>query len=123
MPEMQLSPNVGLFYRDDDLTAPWRQPEAAFLLHGFAESGLAWNSWMPHFARRFRVVRPDMRGFGRSTPMPLDYSYSPDGIIADYVRLADRLGLERFHLAGAKIGGTLALRFAALHPKRVLTVI
>jgi 3-oxoadipate enol-lactonase len=122
MPEMQLSPNAGLFYREDDLTDPWRQPEAAFLLHGFAESGLAWNAWMPHFARRFRVVRPDMRGFGQSTPMPVDYPWSVDEIISDFLKLADRLGIERFHVVGAKFAAGLAFRIAASHPERVRTV-
>lgn len=75
--------------------------------------------------RRFRVVRPDMRGFGRSTPMPLDYAWSPDGIIDDYMKLADTLGLDRFHLVAAKIACPIAMRLAARHPDRLrsLTVL
>ena len=66
------------------------------LLHGNAESGEAWNAWMPVLGRRFRVVRPDMRGFGQSTAMPLDYQWSVERIIDDFIALADQLGLERF---------------------------
>ena len=39
-------------------------------------------------------------------------------IIDDYIRLMDHLGVERFHLVGAKIGGTVARAFAARRAKR-----
>src|SRR4051812_28274568 len=122
MPEFELSPGVSMFYRDDNLTDPWITPEAAFLLHGNSENGLAWNGWMPFLARRFRIVRPDMRGFGKSTPMPEDYPWSVDEIIDDYIRLADHLRIDRFHLVGAKLGGGLSLRLAAMHHTRVRTL-
>ena len=122
MPQIQLSPHRLLPYRDDDFTEPWRSPETMLLLHGNHESGLAWNGWIPRLARRFRVIRPDMRGFGRSTPMPADYPWSLDGLIGDFVQLMDRLGIEKFHLAAAKFGGPLALRFAAAHPARARTL-
>ncbi|MBV9968965.1 MAG: alpha/beta fold hydrolase, partial [Xanthobacteraceae bacterium] len=88
-----------------------------------AESGAAWYGWVPELARRHRVVRPDMRGFGRSTPMPREFPWSLDGLIDDYCRLMDVLGVERFHLVGAKIGGTIARAFAARRPERVATLI
>ena len=122
MPQFELSPGTNLFYRDDSFADPWCKPEAALFLHGASESGVAWNGWMPHYGRCFRVIRPDMRGFGASTPMPVDYPWSFDGVITDFVRLMDSLGIERFHLAGAKIGGGIALRFAATHPERVLSL-
>jgi pimeloyl-ACP methyl ester carboxylesterase len=77
---------------------------------------------MPHMARRFRVVRPDMRGFGESTPMPRDYVWTLDTLIDDYCKLMDELGIERFHLVAAKIGGTVARAFAARRPDRVITL-
>src|SRR5439155_1424718 len=92
------------------------------LLHGNAESGAAWFGWVPSLARRFRVVRPDMRGFGGSTPMARDFPWTLDIVIEDFVRLMDTLGIERFHLVGAKIGGTIARAFAARRPERVLTL-
>jgi 3-oxoadipate enol-lactonase len=119
MPEIALSPGAVMFYQDDDFTDPWSRSEAALLLHGNAESSVSWNGWMPHLGRRFRVVRPDMRGYGRSTPMPLDYPWSLDGIIDDFVQLMDRLEIERFHLVGAKTAGGIAVRFAASKPERI----
>ena len=118
----QGSPDVQLRYFVDDFTDPWRRPETILLLHGNAESGAAWYGWVPTLARHFRVVRPDMRGFGASTPMPGDYPWTLDIVVDDFVRLMDSLGVERFHLVGAKIGGTIARAFAARRPERVMTL-
>ncbi|MGA0033149.1 MAG: alpha/beta fold hydrolase, partial [Burkholderiales bacterium] len=95
------------------------------MLHGNAESRLAWYAWVPLLARQLRMVRPDMRGYGQSTPMPREYVWTFDALIDDYCALMDSLGIERFHLVAAKIGGTIARVFAARRPDRVksLTVI
>jgi pimeloyl-ACP methyl ester carboxylesterase len=122
MPTLRIPPDLDMHYVVDDFTDPWTQPETMLLLHGNSESGLAWNGWMPQLARRFRVVRPDMRGYGQSTPMPRDYPWSVDSIISDYLKLMDTLDIPRFHLVGAKIGGTIARAFAARHPQRVRTL-
>ena len=116
------SPGLDMHYAVDDFTDPWRTPETVLMLHGNAESGQAWYGWVPTLARLYRVVRPDMRGFGRSTPMPRDYAWTLDGLIDDFCRLMDRLETPRFHLVGAKIGGTIARAFAARRPERVMTL-
>jgi 3-oxoadipate enol-lactonase len=67
MPTFRPSPDFDMHYEVDDFTDPWRKPETILMLHGNAESGLAWWAWVPHLARHYRVVRPDMRGFGQST--------------------------------------------------------
>ena len=121
MPTLK-SPGLEMHYEVDDFTDPWTQPETILLLHGNCESGQAWYGWMPQLARRYRVVRPDMRGFGRSTPMQRDFKWTLDVIIDDYIRLMDHLGVERFHLVGAKISGTVARAFAARRAKRVATL-
>lgn len=122
MPTLRIPPDLDMHYVVDDFTDPWTKPETILLLHGNSESGLAWYGWMPQLARCFRVVRPDMRGYGQSTPMPRDYPWSIDTIVSDYVKLMDTLEIPRFHLAGAKIGGTIARAFAARHPQRVRTL-
>jgi pimeloyl-ACP methyl ester carboxylesterase len=111
-----------MHYRVDDYTDPWREPQAVMLLHGNAESGAAWFAWVPHLARHYRVVRPDMRGFGESTPMARNYPWTLDRIVEDYLCLLVALGIERCHLVGAKLGGTVARRFAARHPEKLLTL-
>ncbi len=122
MPIAKVTSDLDMFYRVDDFADPWRAHETVLMLHGNAESSSAWFAWVPTFAREYRVVRPDMRGFGDSTPMPRDYRWSLDRVIDDFVGLMDELAVERFHLVGAKIGGTIALRFAARYSKRVSTL-
>ena len=122
MPTFAASSDLQLHYLVDDFTDPWTEPETILLLHGNCESSLAWYAWVPLLARRFRVVRPDMRGYGASTPMPREFKWSLDVIIEDYVRLMDSLGVARFHLVGAKIGGIIARAFAARRPERVTTL-
>src|ERR1700724_1929099 len=122
MPTLRIPPDLHLHYVVDDFTDPWSKPSTVLMLHGNAESGAAWYGWVPELARRHRVVRPDMRGFGQSTPMPREFPWSLDGLVDDYCRLMDVLGVERFHLVGAKIGGTIARAFAARRPERVLTL-
>ena len=122
MPNLRVAPDLDMHYLIDDFTDPWRSSAAILLLHGNNESAAAWYGWAPHLARRYRVVRPDMRGFGESTPMPRDFPWTLDVVIDDYVRLMDSLGIERFHLVGAKIGGVIGRAFAARRPERVRTL-
>jgi 3-oxoadipate enol-lactonase len=122
MPTFEVSRGAQLHYLVDDFTEPWTEPETIMLLHGNAESSRAWYAWVPLLGRQFRVVRPDMRGYGASTPMPRDFKWSLDVIIDDYARLLDSLGVQRFHLVGAKIGGIIARAFAARRLERVTTL-
>jgi len=123
MPIHRVTTDCELHYVVDDYTDPWREPETILMLHGNAESSASWFGWVPQLARHYRVVRPDMRGFGASTPMPRNFPWTLDRICDDYVNLMDALGIRRFHLVAAKIGGTIARYFAARHADRVLTLI
>jgi 3-oxoadipate enol-lactonase len=122
MPSFKPSADLDMHYEVDDFTDPWTTPETVLMLHGNAESGLAWWRWVPKVAQHYRVVRPDMRGFGQSSPMPRDFSWTLDRLIEDFCLLMDHLGIDRFHLVGAKIGGTIARAFAARRPERVKTL-
>ena len=122
MPRQRVAPDLEMHYEIDDFTDPWRESDAILLLHGNNESNLAWYGWAPHLARKYKVVRPDMRGFGTSTPMARDFPWTLDIVINDYLRLMDTLKIERFHLVGAKIGGVIGRAFAARHPQRVRTL-
>ena len=87
MPTARIRPDLEMNYRLDDFTDPWRVSKAVLMVHGNHEGSAAWYGWVPHLARDFRVVRPDMRGFGASTPMARDYPWSLDGVIDDFVAL------------------------------------
>lgn len=122
MANFRISSDVELHYLIDDFTDPWRKSEAILFLHGNNESGVAWYGWVPRLARQYRIVRPDMRGFGASTPMPRDFPWTLDIVIEDFIHLMRSLKIDRFHLVGAKIGGVIARAFAARHPELVLTL-
>jgi pimeloyl-ACP methyl ester carboxylesterase len=96
MPTFHIPPDLDMRYVVDDYTDPWTRPESILLLHGASESGAAWYGWVPHLSRMFRLVRPDMRGFGQSTPMPRDFPWTLDIIIDDYLRLMDALDIEGY---------------------------
>jgi len=53
MPSLRVSPDLDLFYRDDDFTDPWSTPETILMLHGNSDSGAVWYGWMPVLARHF----------------------------------------------------------------------
>ncbi|MGE3539226.1 MAG: alpha/beta fold hydrolase [Candidatus Tectimicrobiota bacterium] len=122
MATLHIPPDLDLYYQVDDYTDPWGSPEPMLMLHGNAESSASWYAWVPQLAQQYRLIRPDMRGFGASTPMPPDFPWTLDIIIDDFCRLMDTLGVARFHLVGAKIGGTIARAFAARRPERVRTL-
>lgn len=97
--------------------------EALVLLHGDYECTRYWWSQVAAFSPRYRVIRHDRRGFGRSAPLaafPADF-YDRDA--ADLIALLDHLGVDAAHLAGHSGGGTVALLTAARYPERVRSVV
>jgi 3-oxoadipate enol-lactonase len=79
-----------------------------------------WDPQLPALSERFRVVRYDTRGHGRS-PVPAGDS-TIDDLADDVVALLDRLGVATAHVAGLSIGGMTALRLAVREPQRVATL-
>ncbi len=123
MPKAQLTTGIAMHYEIDDFTDPWKTPAAVLMLHGNLECSAAWYAWVPVLARHFKVVRPDMRGYGQSTPpVAADDPWTIDVPIDDFIALMDQLGIQKFHLIAAKIGGFIARRFAARFAHRVLSL-
>ena len=120
---LEVEPGVRLRILLDDYTDPWGSPETVLMVHGFAESADAWRGWIPYLARRYRVVRLDLRGFGGSTPMPETYAWSMDRLLADVKAVAAHIGAKRVHLVGAKSGGSMVLALAARDPGFVRSVV
>ena len=113
MPVIQTAPDLQTWYRVDDFTDPWTQAPWIVLMHGVAENSDAWYGWIPHLARRYRVLRFDVRGFGRSSAMPRDYDWPFERIGDDLAELTAQLKIDSFHLVSAKVGGTMALHLQA----------
>jgi len=118
-----VEPGVELNIEIDDYTDPWSQADTILMVHGLAESGVAWRGWVPHLARHYRVARVDLRGFGRSTPMPADYRWDMARLLDDLAAVIGYLGCGKVHLVGAKSGGSMVLTMAARKPELVKSVI
>ena len=76
-----------------------------------------WDPQVAALTSRFRVVRYDARGHGRS-PVP-DGPYEIDDLVDDAVALLDRLEVGRAHFVGLSLGAMTGLRLAAREPHRV----
>lgn len=120
--EFECSDGAKLFYQVDDYTDPWRSAQTVLFVHGIAESSEVWRAWVPHFAGRFRVIRLDVRGFGRSTPMTESFNWSLDLLVNDLVEFIRHLDCGPVHLVGAKSGGTMTFKLAADYPELVQTL-
>jgi pimeloyl-ACP methyl ester carboxylesterase len=88
------------------------------LLHAGVADGRMWDDPFARFAGQYRVVRYDMRGFGRS-PMPAA-EFSGHGDVAG---LLDALAIDRAHLVGLSFGGSVAIDFALAYPQRVSALV
>jgi 3-oxoadipate enol-lactonase len=85
-------------------------------LHGFSLDLRMWDPQVPAFLSKYRVLRYDLRGFGRSD---LPDPEVPFRSTEDLRRLLLALGLPRVHLVGLSAGGAVALEFAIEHPEIV----
>lgn len=122
MPQLSVQ-GCELYYEVLNLTAPWiREPETILLHHGLGSSCGAWAPWLPVLAGRFRIVRFDMRGHGRSGRPHPSPPLSIDQLADDLFALADAAGVERFHVVGESMGGTIALHAALRQRERIRTL-
>ena len=121
---VKLDDGAELFYRVDDFTDPWAaaETETVVLHHGMAKNHQLWYAWVPIIARHYRVVRFDMRGMGQSSVPEPGYPWSVDNFAGDLLEFLDKLELERVHLIGETVGGSIAMRFATLHQERLLSL-
>ena len=74
MPEVKTG-EISIYYELDDFTDPWRESDTIWIQHGFGRSGKFWFHWVPSLSRRYRVLRVDMRGHGRSGDPPAGPSF------------------------------------------------
>jgi 3-oxoadipate enol-lactonase len=123
MPQVRIDDTLTMHYEIDDYTDPWTTPETILLVHGIADTSKAWFAWVPQLARRFRVLRPDLRGFGQSSVPPQDYQWSLGGFATDLKGLLDRLHLTAVHVVGQRIGGSVAMQFAYAYPAVVKSLV
>ena len=93
--------------------------QLVLLLHGFPETSRAWRKQLPELAGRFRVVAPDLRGFGASDKPRGIAAYRTSVVAEDIVALIHAFDAERAHVVGHDWGGGVAWATAMEHPEAV----
>ena len=122
MPYLELSPTQRLFYEIDDWTDAWKQPDAVVMIHGFTENTSAWRAWVPHLGRNYRVIRFDQLGFGRSSAVADDFTFTNELLVDNVARVIEQVAGAPVHVVGAKSGGLVAIELAAMRPELVKTI-
>jgi pimeloyl-ACP methyl ester carboxylesterase len=88
-------------------------------LHGFPEFWYSWRNQIPLFAKHFKVVVPDLRGFGQTEKPKEINEYKIDNLVKDIVELIRYLGRERAIIAGHDWGGIIGWSVAMAAPEVV----
>ena len=105
------------------VSADWDHKRPVLLLqHGFPQTHVMWRRVAQALQAHFRLVLPDLRGYGDSTKLMGQDDHaqaSKRAMAADLVALMDSLGVERFGLSGHDRGGRVAHRLALDHPGRL----
>lgn len=112
--------DVDVFYREAGL------PDASviLLLHGFPTAGHMYRDLIPALADRYRVIAPDLPGFGNTVAPPrAEFDYSFDKLAEVIGGFVDALGLTRYALYIFDYGAPIGLRLAVKHPERVGAIV
>lgn len=109
-----------VFYREAG--AP--DAPALLLLHGFPSSSHMFRDLIPRLADKYRVVAPDLPGFGQSAlPSREAFSYTFDNLAKVIDRFTEVIGLQRFAIYIFDYGSPVGLRLASRHPERITAII
>jgi pimeloyl-ACP methyl ester carboxylesterase len=111
---------VDVFYRE---AGPADAP-VLLLLHGYPTSSLMFRELMPRLASRYRVIAPDLPGFGFTTvPAERNYRHSFDNLAKTVEAFVGALKLTRYALYVFDYGAPVGFRLALAHPERVTALI
>jgi 3-oxoadipate enol-lactonase len=112
MPTLTLD-GTDLYYEDDGAGVP------VLLVHGMGLDSRMWIDQVEALGSECRMIRPDLRGFGRSPRDPLiPYSHTDD-----LVALLDYVGIDDVVLVGLSMGGMVALELVLAHPDRIRSLV
>ena len=111
---------IQIFYRAaGDTAAP-----VLLLLHGFPSSSFMFRDLIPRLADQYRVIAPDLPGFGfTEVPEGRKYVYSFDALAGTLEAFTDALGLDHYAIYIFDYGAPTGLRLAMRHPERVTAII
>lgn len=123
MPFVKLPDGAKMFYRVDDFTDPWTQPETVVMMHGYVRNSRFWYEWIPILARHFRVVQPDLRGCGQSDVPPEGFKWSLAQYHDDVIAFLDAANIKSAHFVGESMGGMVMPYIYSRSPDRVRSVV
>ena len=87
------------------------------LLHGLGASAERWEYVIPHFAREFRVVVPDLIGFGYSDKPMADYTIE---YFSEFIsKFVDKIGIKELSIVGSSLGGQIAAEYTVNHNENI----
>jgi pimeloyl-ACP methyl ester carboxylesterase len=122
MPFLELHSGT-LYYEALDAVPPWvPAPQTVIFCHGVATNADIWSPWRAPLIDRYRLVRFDTRGFGRSADQRQDIRWSMDLLADDILAVNAAAGGGPFHLVGESMGGTVALHLAARRPAQLRSI-
>jgi pimeloyl-ACP methyl ester carboxylesterase len=111
---------VNVFYRQ---SGPAEAP-VVLLLHGLPTSSFQYRELIPRLADRYRVIAPDLPGFGFTVvPEERRYSYTFDSLARTMLAFTDALNLAKYALYIFDYGAPTGLRMAMQHPDRVTAIV
>lgn len=112
--------DVKVFYRE----AGPRHAPAVLLLHGYAASSFMYRNLIPVLADGYRVIAPDLPGFGfTEAPARGQYDYTFDQLAKTIGQFTRQLGLDRYAMQVFDYGAPVGWRLATEHPARISAII
>lgn len=112
--------DVKVFYRE----AGPRHAPTVLLLHGYAASSFMYRNLIPVLADGYRVIAPDLPGFGfTEAPARGQYDYTFDQLAKTIGQFTRQLGLDRYAMQVFDYGAPVGWRLAAEHPARISAII
>lgn len=94
--------------------------EPVILIHGHSLDRRMWDGQFSELARHYRVIRYDMRGYGKSTPQTENFQFTH---AEDLIVLMDSLHIDKAHIIGLSLGGEVGADMVGWFPERVRSAV
>jgi pimeloyl-ACP methyl ester carboxylesterase len=103
------------------LTSGEANATPVLFIHGNASSSTYWEEIMLKLPSEYRGVAPDLRGYGDTEDKLIDATRGCGDWVDDLLALADAMGLQKFHVVGHSMGGSIIFSLVGAAPARILS--
>jgi pimeloyl-ACP methyl ester carboxylesterase len=114
---LKTTDGVSLYYEDSGSGRP------ILFIHEFSGDYRAWEMQVRYFARRYRCITYNARGYPPSDVPGSVEMYSQRRAVDDAVNVLNHLKIDKAHIVGLSMGGFAALHFGVLYPERAFSVV